>query len=292
MKKIKGIVIVIICLILYCIPLWTIYNISKHETKEYEISKEKEFKEKAYGELEEPVRTTIEEYYEVSGVITSNTFRNVKLPSSSTDMINLSVNIEDEIYVGQKIGYLGNKEVYSSCNGIVKEIILEDEEPKLKVLAFENLVLKVITTKDIAQVLNGVLKDEEDNEYSVIRKSNQLVDGKQEVYLSIKINNNFKYGEEISNLKLYTGKKYEDVLAINKNCVYTKPGIEKKYVRICSELGEVIEERQVEVAYESDDVMCVTGVEEGEKCDSGYKFVINGDEFRFDDRAPDSSLEE
>jgi len=36
----------------------------------------------------------------------------------------------------------------------------------------------------------------------------------------------------------------------------------------------------------------VTGVEEGEKCDSGYKFVINGDEFRFDDRAPDSSLEE
>ena len=277
MKKIKSLIILIICVLLYCIPMVAMYMISNKEIEQYDLKVDDVYKERAYGELVQPQRITIKENYEVSGEITSNTYRLMKLPYSETDELKLNINIDDEVRTGQKIGSLGTQDVYSSCNGIVQEII-EGEEPKVKVLLFEKLVLKANLSKDVADKLEGTLTDDNDNIYEVISKSNQVREEGIEVLFAIKSANEYRFGEKVNNICLYTGKEYEDVITIKKNCVYTKPASDKKYVRVCNSLGEFKQEMAVEVGYEFEDNVCITGIDEGVYCDSGYKYVINNQE--------------
>lgn len=279
MKKIKTILIFLSCIVLYCIPLGAIYLISTREIKEYQIDVKDVFKEKAYGELKETTRMDIKENYEISGEIISQTYRSVKIPYSDEQTLKLNIEVEDEVHTGEKIGYLGDgKEVYSSCNGIVKEINLEGEEPNIKVLSFDRLLLKANVKKEIAQKLNGELTDENGIKYEVVEKSNQMIEGGMEVLLYIKQNNCYNYGEKVNNLLLYTGKEFENVITIDQSCVYTKSGGTDKYVRICNQMGEYVKEQRVEVSFDAGDNVCVTGIDENVLCDSGYKYVINDNE--------------
>ena len=139
-------------------------------------------------------------------------------------------------------------------------------------------ILKANVKKEIAQKLDGELTGENGIKYEVIDKSNQVVDDGIEVLLYIKQNNCYNYGEKVNNLLLYTGKEFENVVTIDRSCVYTKPGETEKYVRICNQMGEYVREQKVEISFESGDNVCIMGIDENVPCDSGYKYVINGNE--------------
>lgn len=277
MKKIKGIVIILACIVLYTIPLVAIYTISKHEISQYKTKVKDVFIEKAYGELISPIRSTVRENYIVSGEIISQTYKYIELPNNTATSYNLSVSVDDEIRSGQIVGYAGNLPVYANCNGIVKEIIQEDKS-LIKVLAFEELLLKVNVSKEIAQKFDCPLVDDYGNTYSVVEKSNQVVEGGIDVVFSITGNHSYNYGEKIKKLTLYTGREFKDVLTIDKSCIYTKPNNDGSYVRVCNEKGEYINEQKIEMGFEVGNLACITGIDENVLCDSGYKYVVNGGE--------------
>jgi len=116
--------------------------------------------------------------------------------------------------------------------------------------------------------------------------SRQYVDGYTTALYKIKDAKNYRYGQVENKFKMYTGEEYKDVLMLSKNCIYQKDNGDS-YVRICSEQREFIEERQVEVGFEVGNNITVIGVNEGEKCDSGYSYVINGDTIPADEEIED-----
>lgn len=279
MKKrngfIKTFIIVILGIVLYSIPIICIYLITNRELSEYEITDNYDFKEKAYGSLVSPTRQNIKENFIVNGEVISSTYRIVKLPECDISNVNLNVQEGDEVSTGEKIGTDGNVTLYSSATGIVESINLE--QLTIKVKTFDKLILRIKVDKNIITQLNDKLVDEDGNEYEVIEKSNQYVDGTMSVDLRIKTDK-YKYGEKVNGLCLYTGKEYEDVLVIKKDCVYNKPGSKDYFVRLCDDNGNYLSEKKVTVSFEYDEYMCVTGLTEQDQCDSGYKYVINNEE--------------
>lgn len=279
MNRTKKILIILGCIIAYCIPLIAIYNISQHEIKEYKIDTEDIFTEKAYGELISPVRSDVKECYKVSGEITSCTYQYIDLPCSSISSVNLCINEGDEVQCGEYIGNVRSVGIYSPCNGIFKEII-EGPKLQLKILTFNPLVLKINVNKDDADKFNCQLMDDNGIVYQVIEKSNQIVNGGLELVLSMTGMYSYSFGEKVEDVSLYTGREYTDVITIDKSCVYKKPGSDIQYVRICNEKGEFINEQQVEVGFEMGDIVCVSGIDENVYCDSGYKYVVNDEEIK------------
>ena len=61
---------------------------------------------------------------------------------------------------------------------------------------------------------------------------------------------------------------------MEKSCVYTPTGSDKKYVREVDEFGKYLQEVEVTTGYSNGEYICVSGIEEGAFCDSGYKAVV------------------
>ena len=83
-------------------------------------------------------------------------------------------------------------------------------------------------------------------------------------------------GQEVTDMKLFTGRIFYDVLVISEDCIYQKD-VEADapwYVRRISSAGYFIDEVEVELGYSNGEEICVTGVQEGDICDSGYKSIL------------------
>ena len=118
------------------------------------------------------------------------------------------------------------------------------------------------------------LYNEEGQKVEIIRKSNIVEEEFYRVYMKIPKKESYDYGKTISGYKLYTGNIYRDALVVSKECVY-KGEDDAYHVRIVDAEGNFLDERTVEVGYTCEELICVTGVEEGELCDSGYKSLYS-----------------
>ena len=275
-KKVRKVIIILLALILYSIPIICIKFVSDDEIAEYKTNIKYDFKEKAYGSLVTPCRENIEEYYTISGEITSDKIHKINLPQETQEKITISIKEGEEVHCGDVIGKVGTNSIYASCNGIVKEICI-GEESFVEVNAFYNLILKAYVDKSALRHFKDVMYDEQGNKYKLVSKSNQCTDMGIEVKFAMS-KTDYNYGEKVEELNLYTGQTYSDILMINSNCVYQKPGGDQYYVRICDSNGVFKEECEVEVGFEYRDLISIVGIEENVYCDSGYKFVINNEE--------------
>ena len=76
---------------------------------------------------------------------------------------------------------------------------------------------------------------------------------------------------------IYTGRVYPNVLVIDVDCVYRKySDTDTWYVRQVDAHGVFIAEREVQIGYANEDVVCISGISEDVYIDSGYKAVVEG----------------
>ena len=87
-------------------------------------------------------------------------------------------------------------------------------------------------------------------------------------------NDDAVYGEAVGYM-IYTGLEFPNALVVQSNCVYQKDG--QWYVRQVSENGSFIAEIPVQVSYDDGSYACVSGIDEGDWFDSGYKAIVGGD---------------
>ena len=102
-------------------------------------------------------------------------------------------------------------------------------------------------------------------------------DGTTTVHLSID-SEQYTCGQEVRELRFYTGRVYSKTLVLPEKCVYQKEVGEGQpwYARMVDENGVLIAELPVQIGYTNGEVVCVSGIEEGAWFDSGYKAVIGG----------------
>ena len=87
------------------------------------------------------------------------------------------------------------------------------------------------------------------------------------------------YGTAVEDMLVYLGTSYPQVLVLPVDCVYQKTAGEDEpwYVRQVTEDGFLISEKQVTLSYSNNTMAVVSGIEEGQWFDSGYKVVVRGD---------------
>ena len=236
-----------------------------------------DLKEKAYGEVVSPTRSDIKEYYCVDGEITSNSVRFVKIPECNYDEIRWFVEPENEVSVGEKLGVCGKVSIYSSCDGVIKEINTVGEEPYIKVQTFDSLLFKTIVPLEIESKLKEVMYDKDGNKFNLEKKSRQYSEQGVAVLYKLEDATNYRYGQILKAFSLYTGEVFSGVLVLPKSCVY-KGYDDKMYVRLCDDAGYYIREQEVNTGFEMNGFVSVVGITEKEKCDAGYSYAKNNED--------------
>lgn len=260
--------------VLMILPLIMMFNLSEREMAKYQVNSTYKFKEAAYGESKRVTRQDLRLYYTFSGTVTSSTYRYIDFPEAEdTDVIS-TVSVGDEVFKGDIVAYIGGKEIISNCNGIVEDVA-SFAGGYVKLRSFDNL--KLACMSDISTI-NKVkdcqtLELADGNKVNVDLVSNIIADNKRKIVFSIE-NSDYMYGQEVKNLKIYTGKVYTDVLTIDKQCVYQKKKNGPYFVRVVDENGYFESEKEVEIGFETEDAVSVLNIEEDTLCDAGYKELL------------------
>lgn len=273
MKGIKKVIFVVSMIVLYCIPIVFICLLSAFEVDKYSQDIDFEFKEMAYGEVSPVIRIDMKEYYSYDGTFINDKEKTVEVPYNAT----IHVTEDEEVFADTVIATVNGNEVTAEINGIVS-LINYGESITIKIKDISSLLLECQVPKDqINQFKTDVLYDESDNKIQVVKKSNIMDNGYIKVYLKLQ-GTEYYYGETVQRFPIYSGNIFHNTLVVPSNCVYKKLDDSKYYVRQVSEAGEYLNEVEVTVGYSDGQYVCVTGVEEGTYCDSGYKAVIDSEE--------------
>lgn len=282
-KKIIKALFWLLIIALLVLPLGLIYQISLSEMEEYTPSDSPVIRQVSIGTPVKAYRTDIKLYETVSGSFTSTEVAFMELDYKKPYEIRWIVSYGDEIEVGQVLGYYYGEEVISTVEGIISNINTSAAEPYLMVDCYAPLVLECAVGDEVMSPLKQfadrlTLVDGTKVGLTHVARTKNL-DGTTTVRLTLDREGD-TYGDRAENLTVYLGTGYPNVLVLPLDCVYQKVAGEDEpwYIRQVTEDGFLIGEMEVKIGYSDDDIAVVSGIEEGQYFDSGYKDVVSGDE--------------
>ncbi len=269
--------LVIIALLLA--PVGLIFQISEAEMREYATPEAPVLKETAIGAVRQATRTDLKEYVIVHGSFTSTTYAYMDLEYDDLKNVRWFVGTGDEVQEGQVMGTGANGDVVSTLTGIVTEMrVSSPSDCYIRFRLFTPPELSCRVDNRTLSILKRApaLTTEDGNQATLTFASMQKnADGSTNIRLSID-NGGYVYGEQLSELKLMTGRTYNSTLVLPESCVYQKGGAGQWYARQVTETGEYMQEVPVELGYSNGSIVAVSGVNEGDYFDSGYKAIMGG----------------
>lgn len=278
LKRVLQVLAVLLLISLFILPVGIIYKISQEEQAQYAAPEAISIRELSYGETAVAFRTDMMETVTISGTAISNAAGFMELNYSKPYNIRFLVTSGDVIREGELIGYYEGREIYASETGIIEQISL-GESPYIQLASLEDLALECYVDASVLRILTreGVdLRTEEGVSLQVIEVGlTQSGDNLTRVLLRVD-GGNLQCGQTLKDLELTTGRLYEQVLVIESRCIYHKPGDSKAYVRVVDYDGSFLREAEVTTAYSAGEYTCITGIDEGTYCDSGYKAIVEG----------------
>ncbi len=285
MKFLKGLLKCLFWLLILALlvaPLGLIYQISSAEMLEYQTPTAPDLRESAYGTVVQARREDVLEYVTVSGNFVSQTFAYMDLTQRDPSLIRWLVEEGDEIQQGQVLGTYRGEDVISEQSGILEERnTYNPENAYLRVRLLEPLLLQCQvsdkTLKAIKQAEATLTTEDGRNvilEYAARTKND---DGTTTVRLTID-GADYAYGQVQKDLRLLTGRVYSQALVLEAKCLYQKEAGENSpwFVRKVTKEGYFVQELEVGTGYSNGELICVTGVSEGDYFDSGYKAIAEG----------------
>ena len=276
----KTVFWILILGILLC-PVYLIFQLSGAEMAEYETPPPPVILDSAYGEVKPAYRGDLEEFVTVSGSYVCKEYAYMELNYRDPSMIRWEVSEGDVIFQDQVLGYYKGDPVISTVTGVISQIQAYGTEAHIQVKLLAPTVLECRVDD---AVLRSLLRSEglrtEDGSVVVLTYASPIKNSDGTTTITLTTGTEDTYGSSVQDLILYTGRVYTGVLMLDMDCVYQKePGEGQPwYVRRVSADGIYQDEVEVELGYSSGDIVCVTGVNEGDWFDSGYKQVLAGDD--------------
>lgn len=261
-------------------PLGLIYQISNDEMAQYTTPTAPVLRETAIGSIAKATRQDVAVYVTVSGSFTASESVYQELDYKSPDKIRWLVSHGDEVQVGQVIGTYNGENVVSEHTGIIMEMNTYGTDAYLRIGLFEPVELSCQLddrTLSILKRSDSLLTDNGETVALLYASQQKNPDGTTNVRLTIDTDK-YTYGEALSELRIMTGQVYQRTLVLPVDCVYQKTAGENEpwYVRQVTAEGIFLTEREIQIGYSNGDYVCVTGVEEGEHFDMGYKAIVGG----------------
>ena len=265
------------------LPLGLIYQISEAEMESYAPPEAPIIREVSVGMPYQAHRMDVRESVMLSGTFTTKEVVFMDLDYRYPAEIRWIVSVGDEIQQGQVLGWYRGESVISEVDGILEEISTYNaSDAYLKIRCFAPLILECKVEDKVLAALNRCNEDltlADDIQVKIIYAAKaRNENGTTTVQLKLD-SEKYSYGESVEDLVIYTGGRYPNILVLDADCVYQKEKGEDTpwYVRRVTEDGYFIEEVQVKVSYTFGNVVCVSGISEGDYFDSGYKAIVEGD---------------
>ena len=278
-KRIAKVFFWVLIIALLVSPLGILYEISQREMAEYQVHALPALTQTSIGRVLQVTRQDVQEYFIVSGIFQSSKNAYQSLTMENPGLIRWDVSAGDEIQAGQVMGTYNGDNVVSEFSGIIEKINTGSADPYVKVKLLDKLVLEATVSKSTLAIIKRSMNmtTEAGEPVRLTYTSNlKTAIGDRRIQLTID-SEDYSYGTN-ANLKIYTGLSYPQVLVVHQDCVYQRnPGADNPwYVRTVTKNGEVIGEREVEIAFTMGNLVCISGVAEGTYCDAGYKDIIGG----------------
>ncbi len=220
--------------------------------------------EKAYGDIWEAERITFEDIVDLEGEFVPYKTQIIYFNGEQID--ELYVKVGDEVFCEEKIARGKEQTYHSKWNGRVKEINFNQQY--IMIEEVDKLLFECYVKEGEVLLIKDKMETEEGYKLKLQSKFNTYTE--EGIKMRFMVEGDFRCGEKMT-FKAYTGNVYEEVLAVYSDCVYERDGI--SYVRTVDENDNFLEEREVKIGRKFQDYMIVSGIEEGTKCDSGYKDV-------------------
>ena len=171
-------------------------------------------------------------------------------------------------------------DIISTVTGVLLERNTYAATPYLRFRTLEPLLLSCSVSNRTLTILENSENLKTQDGYVVSLEKASMIenaDGSVDILLSVDGGRQV-YGQRVEDLRLLTGTVYRNVLVLPQDCVYQKTGgdAEPWYARWVTENGVFLAEVEVKIGYSNGSVVCVTGIEEGDWFDTGYKTVVGG----------------
>lgn len=276
-KAVNGLILLVLAA-LFLLPVFALYQVSQAEQQQYVAPVVELGRERGYGESCIVSVVDMKETTQISARVVSGGYTYMELSQYKDPYaIRWQVSVGDPVQEGQLIGYYKEEEILAQSAGVIREISM-GSSPYLGLEPLDDLVLECNLTPvqvGIMQRSNLNLTDENGVALTVKYISPICSESGTRVLLTYD-RENLVYGQQIQDLTLYTGKVFPQTLVVDVSCVYQKPDQEGYFVRVLDEEGYFVREAPVRIGYSNGSQICITGVEEGTCCDTGYKALVEG----------------
>ena len=266
-------------LLLLVAPVGLVYTLSTQEMEQYQQAEEVILQESAYGAPVKAIRMDVHAYVIVDGRYISDSYAFQELNMKEPGKVRWLVSTGQYVQKGQVLGLYGQEQVLSEHDGILREISAYSSDSYLRFTTMEKLKLECSVSPEVLQALTKGSLTTEQGEMVTITGTSPIVDGNGNVTVWLDCPSPHRqYGAQLQQFKIMTGQVFKNALVLDEACVYQKdPGADSPwYARQVSASGYFLSEDEITVGYINEKVACVTGIEEGDYFDSGYKAVIGG----------------
>lgn len=282
LKRVGSVCFWLLIVALLCLPVGLIFQISEAEMAQYEAAEIPALQQTAYGSPVQAVRMDIHESITLSGTFVSDTWADMELSISKTELLRWNVAEGDQIAEGDVLGTCNGRDITSTLTGIILDINVysgSTGNQYIRVRLLEPLVLECeVTQEQLAAVQNYDDLTLADGtaltlEYVSLTRNE---DDTTTVRFSLDDGTGYQYGQVLTDFALYTGVTYPQTLVLSEQCVYQKTEGEDQpwYARRVTEDGTFIEEIQVQISGSYDGMVRISGVAAGDWFDSGYRAVL------------------
>ncbi len=276
MKKGIAVVLSLLMLAMLAFPLGVLFYLSSLEQAKYQPQSESfTLKEMAYGTPKEVYSGDLYEQITLSGTVVSTRILYEELELEDPYALRLQVQAGQVLHEGDVIGYCNGKAVPAKTAGVLRSVNL-GSQPYLELEDLGSLAILCRVDEAQRKVLRRSsleLTDAKGNHYRLEKLEDSTADM---TALLTSQDAELRYGAELAELQLNTGRVYQNVLMVDRDCVFSTDGGQTYYVREVTREGYVLENRQVEPGYTLGDIVCISGVKAGIFCDSGYRAVAEG----------------
>ena len=275
----KTLLWLLILAILVC-PIYLIFRLSAQELAQYETPPPPVILDSAYGDICPAYRGDLHEFVTLNGEFVCHDYAYMELDYKDPSLIRWEVSPGELITPEQVLGWYKDEPVISSVTGMISSMQTYGQDAYIQVRCIAPTVLECRVEDSVLRALRRgeTLTTGDGMGVSLLYTAPMKnPDGSTTIRLSVE-GEEGAYGQQMEELTVYTGRVYTGVLMVDSRCVYQRQHGEGEpwYVRQVSVDGIVLQEVEVQVGYNDGKYVCVTGVNEGEFFDAGYKSVLAG----------------
>lgn len=216
---------------------------------------------------ERPSRVMLQNVREsvvVSGTFVGSDSAFQELAYKNPEDIRWIVSVGREVCAGQVLGYYLDEEILAQYTGILKERNLYAQKPYLRYELFSAVELQCrISREDVRKLETAESLSADSLNIQLTHVSGVCnEDGTVNVRFSLP-GSIFTYGQQLENLKIYTGLELKYQMVLPVSCIYQKTEGEDQpwYVYQVTQQGEPIGEIQVELGYTDGEIVCINQLE-------------------------------